>query len=290
MKKITVAIMTIALALVLAAAAYAAQDALHPRVLVDGREIHPDVPAYINSDNRTMIPYRAVSEALGATVDWNEADQSVTVKYEGRTVVVWIGKNTYTVNGQQKVMDTVPVIKNDRTMIPLRAVAEGLGCEVEWDGITYTVYIVSPKTKSAGIPLKDYHGLDSYLNYLRTYHSWLYDYVINNELVYEPKALPFATPNYGITIYSYQVSDKQVHVVMTEPEHNIYGLLIIKKDGTWTRSSPDKKDYAGAYSVNPDGTVTIHYPLYHAGEWLARPDEIAAMYIETPGIYVKLPY
>jgi len=139
MKKITVPLLTLALALTLAVAAFAAQDALHPRVLVDGREIHPDVPAYINENDRTMIPYRAVSEALGATVDWNEADQSVTVRYEGRTVVVWIGKNTYTVNGQQKVMDTVPVIKNDRTMIPLRAVAEGLGCEVRWDGINVSV-------------------------------------------------------------------------------------------------------------------------------------------------------
>ncbi|MEW8959814.1 MAG: copper amine oxidase N-terminal domain-containing protein [Moorella sp. (in: firmicutes)] len=90
-KKIVMLVVTI-LALALAGATAWAGSNSNVRVLVDGREIHPDVPAYINENNRTMIPYRAVSEALGATVDWNEADRSVTVWYEGRTVVVWIGK------------------------------------------------------------------------------------------------------------------------------------------------------------------------------------------------------
>ncbi|GEA16855.1 hypothetical protein E308F_31010 [Moorella sp. E308F] len=221
MKKITVSLLTLALALILAAAAFAA-DAMHPRVLVDGREIHPDVPAYINEDNRTMIPYRAVSEALGATVDWNEADQSVTVRYEGRTVVVWIGKNTYTVNGQQKVMDTVPVIKNDRTMIPLRAVAEGLGCEVRWDGINYIVYVISPKAKNTGIKVGDYPSLQGYLN-LYSDNPYLTER-LKNYLVYEPKTLPFVTPYYGVGIYSYRIMEQKFDVVMNE--YSNYSLVI----------------------------------------------------------------
>ncbi|MCG0277949.1 MAG: copper amine oxidase N-terminal domain-containing protein [Thermanaeromonas sp.] len=292
MKKITLSIMTIALALTLAAAAFA-QDAIHPKIFVDGKEIHPDVPAYINSDNRTMIPYRAVSEALGATVDWNEADQSVTAKYKDkygeRTVVMWIGKNQYTViqrkdyrvNNIQKVMDTVPVIVNGRTMIPLRAVAEGLGCVVRWNAVDYAVYVISPNAKAPGTPAGEYPGFQNAPNYV-------YDDYTKRWPVQEPANLPYTTPLYGITIYSYQIGDKQVHVRMSE--YSNYSLIIKKKDGSWTQSTPDKKDYYGAYTTNPDGTVTVHYPIYHAGEWLAHPEEIAEMYICTPGMYVKLPY
>ncbi|MDN5326499.1 MAG: hypothetical protein PWP41_1195 [Moorella sp. (in: firmicutes)] len=94
MKKKILVLATLILALALAGATGAwAGNNSNVRVLVDGQELHPDVPAYINSDNRTMLPYRAVSEALGATVDWNEADQSVTVRYEGKTVVMKIGSS-----------------------------------------------------------------------------------------------------------------------------------------------------------------------------------------------------
>ncbi|MGI6286750.1 copper amine oxidase N-terminal domain-containing protein [Neomoorella humiferrea] len=272
-KKIVMLVVTI-LALALAGATAWAGSNSNVRVLVDGREIHPDVPAYINENNRTMIPYRAVSEALGATVDWNEADRSVTVWYEGRTVVVWIGKNTYTVNGQQKVMDTVPVIKNDRTMIPLRAVAEGLGCRVEWSQRDWTVYVISSKALT-GTPAGEILGGNTLVNsYTGTWP------------VRTPTSLPFTTLQYGLTIYDYQIKDRTVDVRMSTFNSEV--LMIKKKDGTWYNSAPSKEAYAGAYTINPDGTVTVHYPLYHL-DLSCNPQDIAEMYIGTYGEFVKLP-
>ncbi|APC09063.1 copper amine oxidase N-terminal domain-containing protein [Neomoorella thermoacetica] len=274
MRKKIVPVVILILALALAGAAWAANNPV--RVLVDGQELHPDVPAYINSDNRTMIPYRAVSEALGATVDWKEADQSVTVRYEGKTVVMWVGKSQYTVNGVTKTMDTVPVIKNNRTMIPIRALAEGLGCEVSWVQAEWTVYVMSQKALS-GTPAKEYFG---------NAPSWVYDSYTGTWPVRTPQSLPFTALQYGLTIYDYHVTDRTVEVRMSQYDND--SLLIKRKDGTWYQTTPDKKDYAGAYTHNADGTDTVHYPLYHL-DLSCNPQDIAEMYIVTAGEYIKLP-
>ncbi|WP_338834597.1 hypothetical protein MHLNE_09030 [Moorella humiferrea] len=276
MKKMVILVMIVLMALALGATAWANSNS-NVRVLVDGQELHPDVPAYINSDNRTMIPYRAVSEALGGTVDWKEADQSVTVNYEGKTVVMWIGKSQYTVNGVTKTMDTVPVIKNNRTMIPIRALAEGLGCRVEWVQADWTVYVMSQKALS-GITAKEYFK-DAPFG------------VVPNEYmgtwpVRTPQSLPFTTLQFGLTIYDYKITDRTVDVRMSKFDGE--SLKIKKKDGTWYNSSPSKEAYAGAYVHNPDGTDTVHFPLYHAG-YNCNPQDIAEIYLITAGEYVKLP-
>lgn len=277
-KKIAIPVLSLILiALALTGTIAWAGNNSNVRVLVDGQELHPDVPAYINENNRTMLPYRAVSEALGATVDWDEASQSVTVRYEGKTVVVWIGKNTYTVNGQQKVMDTMPVIKNDRTMIPLRAVAEGLGCRVEWDQANWTVYVLSQKALS-GITAKEYFG---------NVPSWVISTDWDAKMpVRTPQSLPYTTMQYGLTIYDYHITDRTVEVRMSV--FNNEALIIKRKDGTWYRSAPDKEAYAGAYTHNADGTDTVHYPLYHL-DLGCNPQDIAEMYIAAADEYVKLP-
>ena len=52
-----------------------------------------------------------------------------------------LGKTDYTVNGKTKTMDVAPIIRNDRTMLPVRYVAEALGAEIAWDGTTSTATI-----------------------------------------------------------------------------------------------------------------------------------------------------
>lgn len=57
------------------------------------------------------------------------------------TITLKIGNNTMTKDGKIVTLDQPPIIKNSRTLVPLRAIAEGLGCEVGWDGATQTVTI-----------------------------------------------------------------------------------------------------------------------------------------------------
>jgi len=107
-----------------------------------------DSPPVIKND-RTLLPIRAVVEAMGGQVNWNAEEKRVDIEYRGKTVTLWIGKNTAKVNGKEVMIDpsnpnVVPEIINGRTMLPLRFVAESLGCQVEWDDKTKTITILFP--------------------------------------------------------------------------------------------------------------------------------------------------
>lgn len=107
-----------------------------PRAMKHGNMTYLDtknhlVMPYLEQD-RTLIPVRFVAENMGAEVLWNQETEEVTVKLADRTVCMKIGSKAITVNGEKKELDTAAITKNDRTLIPLRAVAENLGFEVSW--------------------------------------------------------------------------------------------------------------------------------------------------------------
>ncbi|MGE5484228.1 MAG: exo-beta-N-acetylmuramidase NamZ domain-containing protein [Ignavibacteriales bacterium] len=110
-------------------------------VLVDNVPVFFDSPPYIDGNNRTMVPLRTIAEALGATVQWDPAARLVTIIEGDLTVNMTIGSPTARVNGIRKAMDTVPVLQQDRTMVPLRYVGELLGASVHWDEGSRTVTV-----------------------------------------------------------------------------------------------------------------------------------------------------
>jgi len=115
-------------------------------VKVDGNTVaFPDQKPYIDSNDRTMVPVRAPMEAMGCKVGWSDQTRQATIKKSGNTAVFTIGSNTYTVNGQNKIMDTQAVITGDRTAFPIRFAAEAMGATVTWDQDTYTVNIITGK-------------------------------------------------------------------------------------------------------------------------------------------------
>lgn len=137
----------------------------HPpiTVFVDGVQVNFDQQPVIK-DDRTLVPMRRIFEALDAEVFWDEPSQSVTAVYGTDVILFRIGKAELYKNG--KLTYTMPVpaqIINDRTLVPLRAVAESLGCDVAWDGIDYMVDITSagntPMTKPETPPF--YTGQDT---------------------------------------------------------------------------------------------------------------------------------
>ena len=106
--------------------------------------------APIIREGRTLLPIRYVAEALGAEVGWNGKEQKVTITFKGTTIELWIGKNTARVNGEYKLIDpTNPnvkpiIIPPGRTMLPIRFIAENLGCRVDWDPKLREVKITYP--------------------------------------------------------------------------------------------------------------------------------------------------
>lgn len=101
--------------------------------------VFDQAPIIING--RTLVPLRAIFEALGATVEWNGETQTVTSTKGDITVSMTIGKNEIVKNGEKTILDTTPKIIGERTLIPARAVAEALECNVDWNEATHTVII-----------------------------------------------------------------------------------------------------------------------------------------------------
>ena len=107
-------------------------------------------PVIIPEWGRTVIPIRAIVEALGGTIEWDGTARKVTIHFNGTVIELWIDNPKAKVNGNAKWIDdnnhnVKPIIKNGRTMLPLRFVAEALGCAVDWDAATRTITITYPK-------------------------------------------------------------------------------------------------------------------------------------------------
>lgn len=119
--------------------AYGADNTRNISVFVCGQKVDfaDQSPEIIN--NRVMVPLRAVFEHpnVQAEVKWDEQYQMVTATDRTSRIIVFrIGQNTYYVrsngNTKAKSSDVAPLIKNGRTLLPLRALAESLDFEVNW--------------------------------------------------------------------------------------------------------------------------------------------------------------
>lgn len=109
-------------------------------VIVNGRSIQFDVQPVIEN-GRTLVPVRAIFEALGAEVAWDGNTRTVIAVKGTRKVNIRIDSTDATVNGFQKTLDVPAKIIQNRTLVPLRFISEGLGSIVSWDGTTRTAKI-----------------------------------------------------------------------------------------------------------------------------------------------------
>lgn len=95
----------------------------------------------IIQDDRTLVPLRAIFEALGASVEWDDVTQTVTSVRNDTEISLTINSAQLYVNGTAKELDVPARLINDRTMVPARAVAESFNCSVNWDDNEQTVII-----------------------------------------------------------------------------------------------------------------------------------------------------
>ena len=109
---------------------------------VDTDLIQTDVPPTI-VDGRTLVPMRAIFEALGAEVDWDGETRTATGTLGEHTVSIQVGAKTALVDGQARTLDVPAQIIQNRTMVPARFISEALGCTVAWDGATQTAAVAN---------------------------------------------------------------------------------------------------------------------------------------------------
>lgn len=113
-------------------------------VFLDGK---PLSDMAVLTQNRTLLPFRALFEPLGATVEWDPATRTVHATKAALSLTLAIGDRVAYVNGNPVSLDVPAQIIHDRTMVPVRFVAETLGATVGWDALSRTV-IVSTAEKT----------------------------------------------------------------------------------------------------------------------------------------------
>ena len=100
-------------------------------VIIDGKELDSDVSPVMESD-RILLPVRAVFEGLGIKVDWDEKEQKVTGTKDNAIVILFVGKTVAKLNNTFVTLDAPVRFVSDRTLVPLRFIAESFGAEVSW--------------------------------------------------------------------------------------------------------------------------------------------------------------
>jgi len=146
MKKILVTLLSVVLAITCFATVSFAADV---SVKLDGETLAFEQPPVI-IEGRTLVPLRAIFEALGASVEWDDATKTVTSSKGDVTIKLTIGSNVLYKNDAGVELDVpAQIVGAGYTMVPARAIAEAYGVVVDWDDATKTVLLTSPAEPEA---------------------------------------------------------------------------------------------------------------------------------------------
>ena len=135
MKKFAAIILS--LTLVFAATGAFAADI---KVNLNGEEIAFDVQPMLDGEN-LLLPLRFIYEKMGANVSWYEETNTVFADLGGNITTIQIGNELMFLNGDSFKLDAVPVLKDDRTLVPAAVIENGTGAKVSWDAEKSTVSI-----------------------------------------------------------------------------------------------------------------------------------------------------
>ena len=117
------------------------------QVFIDGQKINFTFDPIIKNGN-TLVEFRSLFEKLGLQVGWDESTKTITGKSNNLNIELYVDSTVVKINKQMKVINTPVKIVNDKTMIPLRLIAEATGKKVVWDGNSRIVNISSNSDSS----------------------------------------------------------------------------------------------------------------------------------------------
>lgn len=122
------------------------------KVLVDNKQLSQ---SGVMLNGATLVPMRAIFEALGAEVKWEGATRTVTATKGSTEIRLSLGKTDAYINGALKVLSTPAASVDGTTMVPLRFIGEALGAEVKWEGASKTVYVNSKGASSGDLAIEE---------------------------------------------------------------------------------------------------------------------------------------
>lgn len=224
----------------------AAMQASSVSVYVDGKALCFDTsPRLLNG--RTMVPMRGIFEALGATVEWSGETRTVTAQKDDRTVVLTVDDPHITVNGVAAELDCAPTIRQNRTLVPVRAVAEAFGVSVDWLSDIKTVVIDSSDIPTSDTELYDFNHV------LRT---------VDTRFAEQYRAIGWLDSIDELYTTLYSSTGKQAVPVDTRTQNIENG---------WSESAPllelTDKSY---FEQNGDYVKVFWHPINHADQTVRR--------------------
>jgi hypothetical protein len=136
-KKKYISLLLVLMMILTANPAYANEEI---KVYVDDTQIKFDASPMVR-DGRLLVPFRPFAEALGANVSWNSKIQKVTVQKDDIIIELTVGSKSARMNEEIILLETVPIITNNRVFVPLRFVGDSLGAIVSWNEQSRTVTV-----------------------------------------------------------------------------------------------------------------------------------------------------
>lgn len=123
-------------------------------VKVNNKCIDMDSMPYVQN-NRTLVSVRFISEALNAKVNWISKERKIEIINGPKTIQLFLDSKKALVNGKSYELDANVEISNNRTMVPVRFIAENLDCSVTWDKLTLSILINKENTEVPVSATKD---------------------------------------------------------------------------------------------------------------------------------------
>ena len=196
---------------------------------IDGEYLPCDVAPMVKN-NRTLMPMRAAGEALGATVDWNPTQKTITLSKDSDVVKFVLNSSTYYVNGTAHHADIAPQIVQNRTLIPLRAFAEALDTRVDWNQYLLDVSI-STTGEPATLPQIPIDTINEAGRWVQKYYTSNTDDIFGNwtrrENLYETWCTDYE--------FYYKLPTGYQNITISIEEHSSLPqpVIIIIKNDTW---------------------------------------------------------
>lgn len=198
-------------------------------VELNANELEFDVPP-VNVEDRILVPVRAIFEAMGADVSWDETTKTVSSTLGDVAVSMTIDGTVITVNGKEKTLDVPPKIISDRTMVPVRAVSESFGANVSWDAPNNCVKIFTQDFLSRTEKMKTHRSTKELVcNETKAKSDFSVSY--------------FDEPEYDVRINANDGTDFEIEVI-AESEIPFYASLSIRADIYTGAPFPMTDEYA----------------------------------------------
>lgn len=221
-------------------------------------------------NGRTLVPIRAIIEAMGGTVGWDGTTQTVTLTYGTDNIVLNIDSAYAYLNGVMSVLDVAPKTINERTVLPIRYIAESFKFGVEWDGNTQTIKI----TKN-GLSLNE---LSSQAIFDNCSPAVFYIELYNDTGTPISSGSGFFIESNGVAITNYHVIEGASTAKITLPEtketYDVTGVYSYNKEQDWAIIQI-KGDGFSTLDIGSDENVHAGQKVYAIGSPLGLQNTIS---------------